>query len=169
MAALPYPKYSLDKLYLFPYYQTREDYRRATGQEPPPWNPNRAPKYWFDPNAAQSQRRSVVYEYALATSETGAPLVGPDGRPMLDVLVLSKDEAATVNIPPKEVTNVPGADRPEVPCPLRPLEPDEELFFDFGGVVAVKNRKLFAELDRGFTPEDRALLRAIAEKLGVKF
>lgn len=167
MPALPYPKYSLDKLYVFPYYQTREDYRRAVGQEPPPWDPNRAPKYWFDPNARQSTRRNVVYDLVIATSETGSALVGPDGKPMLDLLVLGKEEAATVNIPPKDLTNVPGADRPEVPCPLRPLEPNEELFFDFGGAVAVKNRELWASVDVGFTLEDRALLRAIAKKLGL--
>jgi len=165
--ALPYPKYSLDKLYLFPYYQTREDYRRAMGEEPPAWDPHRPPKYWFDPNARQSPRRNVVYDNVLATSDSGSPLVGPDGKPMLDVLVLSKEEAATVNIPPKDVTNVAGADRPEVPCPLRALESNEELFFDFGGVVAVKNRELYAQLEVGFTSEDRALLQAIAKKLGI--
>ena len=168
MPALPYPKYSLDKLYLFPYYQTREDYRRATGQEPPPWDPNRPPKYWFDPNARQSTRRNVVYDHVIATSESGKPLMGPDGKPMLDFLVLPKEEAATVNIPPKDVSNVPGADKPEVPCPLRPLEPGEELFFDFGGIVAVKNTELYPQLEVGFTAQDRALLRAIARKLGVQ-
>lgn len=167
MPALPYPKYSLDKLYLFPYYQTRQDYRRAVGEEPPAWDPQRPPKYWFDPNARQSTRRNVVYDNVLAVSESGSPLVGPDGKPMLDLLVLSKEEAATVNIPPKEVSNVPGADRPEVPCPLRALDPDEELFFDFGGIVAVKNRKLYPQLEVGFTSEDRALLQAIAKKLGL--
>jgi len=166
--ALPYPKYSLDKLYLFPYYQTREDYRRATGQEPPPWDPNRPPKYWFDPNARLSTRRNVVYDCVIATSESGKPLMGPDGKPMLDFLVLTKEEAATVNIPPKDVSNVPGADKPEVPCPLRPLEPGEELFFDFGGIVAVKNTELYPQLEVGFTAQDRALLRAIAQKLGVQ-
>lgn len=167
MPALPYPKYSLSHLYLFPYYQTREDYRRAVGQDPPEWDSNRPPKYWFDPNARQSARRNVVYDLVLATAENGSPLIGPDGKPMLDLLVLSKEEAATVNIPRKDVSNVPGADRPEVPCPLRPLEPDEELFFDFGGVVAVKNRALYGQLEVGFNAEDRALLRAIAQKLGI--
>jgi len=165
--ALPYPKYGLSNLYLFPYYQTREDYERAVGQAPPPWDPNRPPKYWFDPNARQSTRRNVVYDFVIATSESGTPLVGSDGKPMLDLLVLPKEEAATVNIPPKDVANVPGADRPEVPCPLRALEPDEELFFDFGGIVAVKNKNLYPSLEVGFTAEDRALLRAIAAKLGV--
>ncbi len=165
--ALPYPKYGLSNLYLFPYYQTREDYERSVGQAPPPWDPNRPPKYWFDPNARQSTRRNVVYDFVIATSESGTPLVGPDGKPMLDLLVLPKEEAATVNIPPKHVANVPGADRPEVPCPLRALEPDEELAFDFGGVVVVRNKNLYPSLEVGFTAEDRALLRAIAAKLGV--
>ena len=42
---------------------------------------------------------------------------GPDGKPWLDALVLDRDEAATVNIPPKGpgTTNTPGAAVPEVP------------------------------------------------------
>ena len=46
MAALPLPKYGLDKLYLFPYYQSREQYRAATGEEPPAFDPTRPPQYW---------------------------------------------------------------------------------------------------------------------------
>jgi len=165
--ALPYPKYGLKSLYLFPYCQSREDYRQATGQEPPPWNPNRPPKYWFDASAAASHRRNVVYDFVVATGPTGASIAGPDGKPVLDVLVLKKEEAATVNIPPL-APNVPGAEAPEVPCPLRALEPGEELFFDFGGVVMVKNVPLFQALEIGFTAQDRALLKGIASKLGVQ-
>jgi len=164
---LPYPKYGLKSLYLFPYYQSREDYRQATGQEPPPWDPDRAPKYWFDASAAASPRRNVVYDLVVATGPSGTAIAGPDGQPVLDVLVLKKELAATVNIPPGG-TNVPGADVPEVPCPLRPLEPGEELFFDFGGVVMVKNVPLFQALEIGFTAQDRALLKGIARKLGVE-
>ena len=72
-----------------------------------------------------------------------------------------------MNIPPLG-TDVPGAEAPEVPCPLRPLEPDEELFFDFGGVVTVKNVALFSALETGFTAADRALLKGMARKLGVE-
>jgi hypothetical protein len=166
--ALPFPQYSIGNLYLFPYFSTREEYQRATGQEPPPWDPTRAPKYWFDPNAKNSRSRRVVYERVIAD-----PPAGPDGKPMLDALVLDRDEAATVNIPPKGTgfTNVPGADKPEVPVPLRELGPDEELAFGIGGTVVVRNKKLWAELEQGsgnFTAADRALLRAIAEKLGVR-
>jgi hypothetical protein len=165
--ALPYPKYGLKSLYLFPYYQTREDYRQSTGQESPAWDSRRAPKYWCDPSAGASVRRNVIYDLVLATAPNGTPLPGPDGKPQLDVLVLKKEEAATVNIPP-DGTNIPGADVPEVPCPLRPLEPGEELFFDIGGVVAVKNVALYAAMEVGFTAQDRLLLKAIGRKLGVE-
>ncbi len=164
MAALPYPVYGVEKLYLFPYYQTREDYRKAFGVEPPPWDESRPPKRWLDPGALGSSRRNVVYDPVIATSDTGQALVGPDGRPVLDVLVLKKEEAASVNIPPA-ATNVPGADVPEAPPPLRRLEANEELFFQFGGLVAVKNKELYQALEVGFTAQDRALLKSIAQKL----
>jgi len=167
MPALPYPKYGLDSLYLFPYYQTRDAYRKAAGEEPPPWDPRKPPKYWMDAKARLSGRRNVVYDFTLAISQSGTPLAGPDGKPMLDLLVLPKEDAATVNIPP-DATNVPGTDVPPVPPPLRPLEPNEELFFDVGGVVAVKNLDHpYWKETAGFTQADRALLRAIAAKLGV--
>jgi hypothetical protein len=165
--ALPYPKYGIKSLYLFDYYQSREDYRQATGQEPPAWDPMRPPKYWLDPGAAASPRRTLVYDFVVATGPEGSPLAGPDGKPLLDILTLRKELAATVNIPP-QATNVPGADVPEVPCPLRALEPDEELFFDFGGVVMVKNVTLYQALEVGFTARDRALLKGVARKLGLE-
>lgn len=166
MARLPYPIYGLENLSIFPRYQTREDYRQATGQEPPPFDPNRRPKYWFDPKAKDSQRRNVVYDNVLVVSEFGKPLPGADGKPMLDVMTLPKMEAATVNIPPQG-TNIAGADAYEVPMPLRTTEPGEEMFFQFGGIVAVKNVELFDALKEGFTAADRELIHAIARKLGV--
>ncbi len=170
MSALPHPKYSITNLYLFPTYATREAYQAATGQEAPAWNPYRPPKSWFDPKARQSTSRRVVYEYALATDpDTGANTYDEQGKPRLDALVLDRDEAATVNIPPKGLgmTNVPGAGVPEVPVPMRALEPNEELFVDFGGIIMVKNRNLYAQLDSGFYSTDRELLQKIAQKLGV--
>jgi len=171
LPALPYPKYSITNLYLFPTYATREDYQKATGQEPPAWNRYRQPKSWFDPNARQSTSRRIVYDYALASDPgNGVPLIDSQGRPQLDALVLDREEAATVNIPPKGLgmTNVPGADAPEVPAPLRALEPNEELFQDFAGIIMVKNTDLYPKSEKGFVEEDRALLKKIAEKLGVK-
>jgi hypothetical protein len=165
MARLPYPIYGLENLHLFRRYQTREDYQKATGAEPPPFDARRPPKYWLDPKAKDSLRRNVVYDFVIAMGPGSAAVPGPDGKPMLDVLLLSKDEAATVNIPP-DATNVAGADVPEVPMPLRALEPGEELCFRFAGVVAVKNVELFDAVQEGFTAGDRALLQLIARKLG---
>lgn len=161
-------RFGLERLHLFPYYQTREEFRKANGFDPAPFNANRPPKYWFDPAAKEAARRAVVYDNVIAYAANGAPLVGADSKPVVDVLVLSKEEAATVNIPPKGlgVANIPGSDVPEVPPPLRGLKDDEELFFPFPGVVAVRIRGT-QEADRGFTEEDRAILEAIARKLGV--
>lgn len=161
-------RFGLERLHLFPYFQTRKEYEAATGLEAPPFNPTRPPKYWWDPAAKASAKRNVVYDQVIAYSASGTPLVGEKGQPVLDLLMLSKDEAATVNIPPKELgmANIAGADVPEVPPPLRPLQEDEELFFPFGGVVAVRIKGTL-EADRGFTEEDRDLLLAIARKLGV--
>ena len=120
----------------------------------------------MDPTAKDNPRRTVVYENTVVVSEFGKPIPGPDGKPMLDLLTLPKMEAATVNIPP-EGTNIEGADQYEEALPLRALEPGEELFFQFGGLVAVKNVELFDAVREGFTGADRALIQAIAKKLGV--
>ena len=166
MPALNYPIYSITKLYKFPVYMTRDEYQAAIGQPPPEWNPDRAPKYWFDAAAKNSTRMSVVYDCVIATAANGVPLVSDDNKPVTDLMVLSRNEAATVNIPPK-AANIPGADVPAVPVPLRALEDGEELFFSLGGVVSVKNTALYSQLDNGFTVKDREVLLAIAAKLGL--
>ena len=168
MPALPFAQYGLQHLYLFPYYQSREDYQKATGMEAPPWNPNKPPKYWFDPKARQAARRSIVYDSVLSVSENGMPIAGPDSKPQLEPLLILRDDAAAVNIPPKGpgISNVPGADQPEVQPPLGPLSADEELAFGFAGIAIIKNKNM--QPDPGiFTREDRALLAKIAAKLGV--
>jgi hypothetical protein len=168
MPALPFPKYGIRELYLFPYYDTRERFLAETGVEPPPFNPDKPPKYWFDPEAAHSQKRSILYESVLALNERGLVLKGEDGRPMLEPLLLKKEEAASVNIPLKEVANEPGSFEPAVPVPLRALHGDEELAFDpFAGVVVI-NRKLMPEPVE-FSKFDRDLLIAIGRKLNVNF
>ncbi|MBM3788298.1 MAG: hypothetical protein FJW30_28515 [Acidobacteria bacterium] len=161
-------RYGIERLHLFPYYQTREEFKKATGMEPAPFSSLKPPKYWFDPAAKDSTRRNISYDNVIAYHGNGSPVIGADGKPMMDVLVISKDEAATVNIPPKGlgVANVPGADVPEVPPPMRALNPDEELFVPFPGLIGVRIKGTL-EADRGFTEEDRAMLMAIAAKLGV--
>jgi hypothetical protein len=159
-------RYGLEKLYLFPYYQTREAYQKATGVEPPKFDGTKPPKYWFDPAAKESTRRNIAYDQILCYAVNGAALFDENGKPMLEMLMLNKDEAAAVNIPPKGLGmgNIPGADQPEIPPPLRSLREDEEFFVPFGGVIGVRIKGML-EPDRGFTEEDRALLLAIARKL----
>ncbi len=165
MAALPQPKYGLHHLFLYPVYPTREEYQAATGQEPPPFDPTRAPQYWHDPEAAKSSKRFFIYDRVLAVDERGMARSDADGEPYFEQLILPRDEAATVNIPPNKVANETSL--PSVPPPCRELHEDEELTFDFGGVVVVRNKNFTGQTVVGFTLDDRELLRAIARKLNV--
>jgi len=170
MSALPYPTYGLHHLYLFPVFQTREAYQQATGMEPPPYDPTQPLKSWFDPSAHSSASRKIIYASVIAYAENGSPLAGPDGKPVLEPMMLDKNVAATVNIPlkggglPDEPTT-----GEEIPVPLRSPFSGEELYFQFGGSIAVKNTEMFQQLNgsSSFTAADRSLLEAIAAKLGV--
>lgn len=169
MPALPYPTYGISNLYLFPFFQTREAYFKATGKEAPAYDPTKPVKCWFDPKAADSTARRIVYDRVLAIADNGMPLVGSDGKPFLEPMVLDKAVAANVNIAPKgpELLDQP-ATGTEIPCPVRALEPGEELYLQFGGTVAVRNKALWnSDIEVGFKGSDRALLQAIAEKLGI--
>ena len=161
-------RYGIERLYLFPYYQTREAYQKATGVEPPKFDGAKPPKLWFDPAAKDSIRRNIAYDRVISYAVNGALLFDENDKPLLEGLVLNKDEAATLNIPPRGLgmANIPGADKPEIPPPLRALAADEEFFVPFGGIVGVRIKGTL-EPDRGFTEEDRTLLLAIARKLGV--
>lgn len=160
-------------LYLFPLYATREQYEKATGQVCPPWKPYQQPKGWFDPNAAQSPSRVIVYPRAFVLHEvTGVVLADPNDKtkPAIDAIVLDRSVASSVNIPPKGEgqTNVPGADQPSVPVPLRALADDEELYFGFGRTILLRKKGQNLDVNT-FTREDRELLQAIAAKLGIDF
>jgi hypothetical protein len=158
--------YSLSELHLFRTYLTIEEYRKAMGEDPPPYDPTKPPKNWFDPSALASPRRTVVYDPVLAVGAQGQILADPNGKPMLDILLLSKEEAARVNIW-HDQSGHPSPTLAPVPMPLRPLRSNEELIFLYPQVVVVRDKSV--EADKGtFTAEDRALLRKIARKLGVE-
>jgi hypothetical protein len=127
-----------------------------------PYNPGRAPKYWADPDALTSDEDMVIYERVLVGIK--------DGQPQWRRLFLAPYEAATYNIPPTGIgmTNVPGADKPPVPVPMRELADDEVIKPGFGNVPVVWKASEIATPDQasGFTGDDRALLKAIAAKLG---
>ncbi|MCX6594131.1 MAG: hypothetical protein NTZ56_21670 [Acidobacteria bacterium] len=158
----------IEQIALFPIFSSRQAYRDALGKEAPPYDPSRPPKNWFDPAAATTTRRSVVYEMVLALTDDGRALAGPDGKPELEPLVLRREEAATVNIY-ADGLGFATPNKVPVPAPLRALKPNEELQFGFGGQVIVRDLSipLPSETD-GFNSADRATLQAIAEKLGLK-
>jgi len=159
---------SLQSLYLFPVYQTREEYRAKRGVEAPPFDLTRPVKSWFDPAAAASPRRKLVYDNVIALADNGSPLSGPDGQPFLEPLLIDREKAATVNIPVKDFTGKI-QETPtigfEVPVPCRALSENETLVFGWGGAVQVVESNVDQTI--GFGPEDRRLLKAIAKKLGV--
>jgi hypothetical protein len=157
-----YPVYCVSNLCLFPVYETREEYREATGVEPPPFDSNKPVKLWFDPSALRSTKRKLVYENVAAYAENGAPLIGSDGNPALEPLLIDRQEAGTVNIPSEREWSNWGID---IPVPMRPLDPGEELYFQYGGIIGVRDPS--GDAGGAFTKSDRALLRAIAAKLGI--
>jgi hypothetical protein len=148
-------------LNLFPTYASREAYKAATGKEAPPWNPGLHPKAWEDPAALSATEDMVVYDLIFVKFDANQ-------KPVFKKLFLSPAEAANVNIAPKGtgMTNVSGADAPEVLCPLRPLEDHEVLKPTFGDVPNVFEAIELVSVDTGFTMADREKLIAIAGKLG---
>lgn len=165
--ALPYAKYTIDKLYILPFYPTREAYEKANGRSCPPWDSTRRPQRWENASALDCPDDFVIYD-VLATDMkgNGGALTDANGKPYLRKLILPKEIAAAVNIPPGGVL----AGQAEYPPPLRPLDENEELFFDaasMGGLM-VKNTDLYVDPHANtFTQTDRGVLQAIARKLGV--
>ena len=170
MYDLPYPTYGLANLFLFPIYQTREEFRMKTGIEAPPFDASKPIKSWFDPSASASTRRKLIYDNVIALADNGMPLASPEGAPMMEPLMIDRDFAAVVNSPVKDFTGKiqeQPVSSVEIPVPLRALEPGEVLSFGFGGAVVVRNQRVSEEAAVGFMYGDRELLRAIASKLGV--
>jgi hypothetical protein len=165
----------------FRVFATRTEYRVATGQEAPPFDDTRKIKRWFDPDAGADGLPEVIYQNNIMIRPDGT-FVLKNGVPVTRPLVLPVEEAQTVNLPPEDPSGntsiQPGWG--EIPCPFRDLAPDEilvvagaEAGFLSGKFIMIRNVKLFAEeqarqADESgkFTAADRAMLKAIAEKLG---
>lgn len=172
----------IDTLYLFPVYQTREQYKAATGQNAPVWNPTKPIKSWFDPNPTNADEDGNVQYLMLALGkDKKTPAVGTDGKPYLRLTRISAIDAATVNIAPKDFspdTRIvdPGALSPmasiEIPVPCRPLGTDEEFAFGFGATVQVRKKSTTTPPQSGGTATvDMApvlrVLESIESKLDV--
>lgn len=166
----------------FRVYSSRTDYKMATGQDAPPFDAGRKIKRWFDPKAGADGLPEVIYQNNIMIRPDGT-FVLKNGSPVTRPLVLAVEEAKTVNLPPEDPSGntsiQPGWG--EISCPFRDLTEDEilvvagaEAGFLSGKFIMIRNVKLFEE-ERArqadevgtFTSADRAMLRAIAVKLGV--
>ena len=118
------PQYQqLSDFYVFPMFATQADFEKATGLTCPPWNPNKRPKRWADPKPVDSGMEVDGVSQALyrvldpGTMETGGIRT--------KLILVSLADAVAVNLPPL-LANVPGADQPEVPVPLKDLSPTQQ-------------------------------------------
>ncbi len=163
------PYEPLSVLTLYPSYDTCAAFEQASGLTCPAWNPARQPKSWYDPAAkpmftGPSGVQYTMYERIFLGQFTS------DGKGVIQQLILPVTEAQTVNIAPKGIgmTNVPGADQPEVPTPLKPLGPNQAIM-QYGpvGVPMVRNLDVPVVQPDAQQTEILKLLKAIAAKLGV--
>lgn len=143
--------FGIEKLYLFPVYHTREDYKNLTGLDAPTFDPNLPVKSWSHPNpddgtgtsgTASAASLKITYSRVIAYGEDGRSPLLDGGRPYFEELQLLKTWAKRVNIPPKDFSSG-SSHQPdvstlgEVPCPCRPLKPTESLVQQFGGAPRV--------------------------------
>ncbi|MBA3973599.1 MAG: hypothetical protein C0504_05180 [Candidatus Solibacter sp.] len=165
----------------FRMFANRTEFKSAAGQEAPPYDPARKIKRWFDSNAGADGLPEVIYQNNIMSRPDGT-FVLKNGAPVVRPLVLPVEEARTVNLPPEDPSGntaiQPGWT--EIPCPFRDLTQDEilvvagaEAGFLSGKVIMIRNAKLFeveqarlADESGKFTAADRAILKAIADKLG---
>jgi len=161
--------FPINDLYIFPTFQTRDEYFNATGEEAPEWDPSRPVKAWFDPAARNTNKRTFLYDVVLMYDKNGMVLPDEKGVPQVEQLALLREDAGRVNMLPRErmLDYGPGSKVAPIPVPMRPLTTNEELIFTFGGVVAVKRKDAYKQTVNAFTVQDRALLEKIALKLGV--
>jgi hypothetical protein len=155
--------YGISALYLYPTCQSVADFEKATGQKAPAFVPTFRPKYWFDPKVDVSDPEADAC-YSVAKVTATGPRIVQSCMPAF--------EAARVNIPSGEAQE--GLDdpraRPAREVPVRPLLGNEALVnTPFGlHVVNLDKRAERLKTEGAFLPADRALLRAIAAKLGIQ-
>lgn len=156
--------YGIQDIALLQWIDSRETYQRTFGAVPPEFNPAHRPKYWFDTSVDLTDPEAdVCYQ---------VPRLGKDGLPRIVQSCMPAWEAARVNIPGGAASTDPNdlRGRPAREIPVRALAPNEALVFEtpFGMRVIRTDLRLERERKEGkFLPEDRALLLAIARKLGV--
>lgn len=152
----------LQEIQIFKSYATRAAYREATGVEPPAYNPLLAPKHWEDPGADPSLDYAQ-YTVPRTNKATGDYAADPvTGEIPVAPLILDTPIARAVNIPGEYDRPVQRA----VPVPIRPLKQTEKIIRTINGIW-VKDSAEQQSGPTAWTHEDRAMLQAIARKLGL--
>jgi hypothetical protein len=163
-------QYGVSDIALFNAYQSRAQYKAAFGKEAAEFDPGRRPKTWFDSTVDLSDPEADVCYKVVK--------VAKDGNPAVSLSCMPAFEAATVNLIPDTIIpagrlteEMLARTRPQREIPVRDLLPGEVLIGGFGNVptvVRMDKKQSQEEKDGKFTAGDRALLRRIAEKLGLK-
>lgn len=167
--------YGIDALHMFPYYSTREQYERETGKPCPAYIDNGRPKYWQGTVPADADP-DLSIRFKVAYNSKGGVSTAPDGSPKFSYLDLKPEEVIAVNIPQKNVGQWPGnTSAVEIQAPMYDLLPTEKLVFQAGIAGAqLKIRRdplpgapTAPSASGGFTEADRAMLKAIAGRMGL--
>ena len=157
-------------LYRLLVYYTQAAYTLITGNNPPPFDPNKPAKLWQDVNLVYCKQlgTSDIYTYTTiaysrvkdARSNINTPLLTEDGKPFLTTEYITRDQAQSVNIPPEG--NLGDNVYFYQPPPCRALTDLEEL--DYGGlpeIVRIKNKDFVG------TPGQVGDLATVLESLSV--
>jgi hypothetical protein len=168
MARKPQPDaafYGLEEAFIYPYYQTREDYEKATGKPCPPYLDNGRPKYWEGTVEADADP-DLSIRFSVPYTSRGGVSRSVDGTPRVSFLDLKPEEITRVNIPPKQVGSFPGSTSAVEIQPPMELLPNERLEFQAGIAAAQLRIRRIDKIPTTATMSERQLLEAIAKKVG---
>lgn len=112
--------------HLFDVFQTREDFKAATGQDAPQYDPTKPWKFWFDANPPTADDTGFV-TYKVFSYTRNMVRIDANGNPIFTRVFITPADARNVNIPIKGVGSIDN-DNPkgEVPVPIRDLSGDEK-------------------------------------------
>jgi hypothetical protein len=133
------------------------------------FDPKKRVKRWADPNPA-GVGINVVYQNALALDEFGNPIRLADGQAALEPMVMTKDEARTLNIPPQEWEVTGTLPAWPTPLDLKKLGETERIVVQgFSNIAVIRDMAKYEEESKDPSKQlDRieALLKKIAAKVG---
>lgn len=157
-------------LFRFKVYHTREA-AEADGHVLAPYSVENPVKSWADPKPPPADEFGDVTYLMIATTRNGCgdvALTGPDGKPYLRNYKMSREEASTLNIPPKG--DFPDKPQPKgewnVPC--RPLNATEQLSWGFGGIPVVQDKATVSTAPTPGSPVDISQVMVALEEMGAK-